>query len=102
MIGIKLTNPGEGYTVPPLVEITDNCNKGYGAHARAIIDYDPMSPTFQQVVDVYVVTPGENYPAIDDSNSEYVVDHVAIIDPGEGYTQSDVITDNAGNVYTQI
>ena len=45
LIGIKLTNPGEGYTVPPLVEITDNCNRGYGANARAIIDYDPQSPT---------------------------------------------------------
>ena len=27
LIGIKLTNPGQGYTVPPLVEITDNCNQ---------------------------------------------------------------------------
>ena len=102
LIGIKLTNPGEGYTVPPLVEITDNCDKGYGAHARAIIDYDPTSPTYQQVTDVVVVTPGENYPAIDDSNTEYVVDHVAVIDTGEGYTQNDVITDNVGNVYTQV
>ena len=102
LIGIKLTNPGEGYTVPPLVEITDNCDKGYGAHARAIIDYDPQSPTYQQVTDVYVVTPGENYPAIDDSNAQYVVDHVAVVDTGEGYTQNDVITDNVGNVYTQV
>ena len=102
LIGIKLTNPGEGYTVPPLVEITDNCDKGYGAHATAVIDYDPQSPTYQQVTDVYVVTPGENYPAIDDSNTEYIVDHVVVIDTGEGYNQNDVITDNAGNVYTPV
>ena len=102
LIGIKLTNPGEGYTVPPLVEITDNCDKGYGAHATAVIDYDPQSPTYQQVTDVYVVTPGENYPAIDDSNTEYIVDHVVVIDTGEGYNQNDVITDNSGNVYTPV
>ena len=102
LIGVKLTNPGEGYTVPPLVEITDNCSKGYGAHARAIIDYDPQSPTYQQVTDIYVVTPGENYPAIDDTNAEYIIDHVAVIDTGLGYTQNDVITDNVGNVYTQV
>ena len=102
LIGVKLTNPGEGYTVPPLVEITDNCSKGYGAHARAIIDYDPQSPTYQQVTDIYVVTPGENYPAIDDTNAEYIIDHVAVIDTGVGYTQNDVITDNVGNVYTQV
>ena len=102
LIGIKLTNPGEGYTVPPLVEITDNCDKGYGAHATAVIDYDPQSPTYQQVTDVYVVTPGENYPAIDDSNTEYIVDHVVVIDTGIGYNQNDVITDNSGNVYTPV
>ena len=37
LIGIKLTNPGQGYTVPPLVEITDNCDQGYGANARALL-----------------------------------------------------------------
>ena len=102
LIGVKLTNPGDGYTVPPLVEVTDNCDNGYGAKARAVIDYDPQSPTYQQVTDIYVVTPGENYPAIDDSNQEYVVDHVLVIDSGENYSENDVITDNSGNVYTPI
>ena len=67
LIGIKLTNPGQGYTVPPLVEITDNCNRGYGANARAVIDYDPKSPTYQQVIDIYIVTPGENYPVVEEN-----------------------------------
>ena len=104
LIGIKLTNPGQGYTVPPLVEITDNCNRGYGANARAIIDYDPQSPTYQQVIDIYIVTPGENYPVIEENvgDKEYTVDHVAIISPGEGYKSEDIIQDNAGNEYTKI
>ena len=104
LIGIKLTNPGQGYTVPPLVEITDNCNRGYGANARAIIDYDPKSPTYQQVIDIYIVTPGENYPVIEENvgDKEYTVDHVAVISPGEGYQNDDIIQDNVGNVYTKI
>lgn len=104
LIGIKLTNPGQGYTVPPLVEITDNCDQGYGANARAIIDYDPTSPTYQQVIDIYVVTAGENYPVIDENSkdNEYIIDHVAVVSPGEGYTSEDVITDNAGNEYVKF
>ena len=104
LIGIKLTNPGQGYTVPPLVEITDNCNRGYGANARAIIDYDPQSPTYQQVTDIYIVTPGENYPVIEENigDKEYTVDHVAVISPGEGYKDEDIIQDNVGNMYTKI
>ena len=104
LIGIKLTNPGQGYTVPPLVEITDNCNQGYGANARAVIDYDPKSPTYQQVTDIYVVTPGENYPVIDENTNdkEYTVDHVVVISPGEDYKEDDVIQDNVGNVYDKI
>ncbi len=104
LIGIKLTNPGQGYTVPPLVEVTDNCDQGYGAHARAVIDYDPSSPTYQQVIDVYVVTPGENYPVIEENSNdnEYTVDHVAVISPGENYTTNDKITDNVGNEYEKI
>ena len=104
LIGIKLTNPGQGYTVPPLVEITDNCNRGYGANARAVIDYDPQSPTYQQVTDIYIVTPGENYPVIEENigDNEYTIDHVVVISPGENYTQDDIIKDNVGNVYDKI
>ena len=52
-----------------------------------MIDYDPKSPTYQQVIDIYVVTPGENYPVIDENvnENEYTVDHVAVISSGENY-----------------
>ena len=101
LIGINIKEPGSGFTIPPIVSITDKCNKGYGAHARAVIDYDPQSPTYQQVIDIYIVTPGEIYPVIEDEN-DYTVDHVLVVDSGSGYDENDVITDNQGNVYTSI
>ena len=105
LIGIKLTNGGGSYITPPFVEIVDNCNQGYGAVARAVIDYDPKSPTYQQVVDVYVVTSGENYPVIepeDGSDAVYTVDHVVVANSGQNYTDEDTITDEKGNVYTKF
>ena len=105
LIGIKLTNGGGSYITPPFVEIVDNCNQGYGAVARAVIDYDPNSPTYQQVVDVYVVTGGENYPVIepaDGSDAVYTVDHVVVVDSGQNYTNNDIITDEQGNEYAMF
>ena len=37
VISIKVADGGSGYLYPPFVEVTDNCNKGYGAHAQAIL-----------------------------------------------------------------
>ena len=105
LIGIKVTNGGGSYVTPPFVEIVDNCNKGYGAVARAVIDYDPNSSTYQQVVDVYVVTGGENYPVIepvDGSDAVYAVDHVVVVDAGQDYTNNDTITDEQGNEYNMF
>ncbi len=103
LIGIELVNPGNGYTVPPIVEITDTCNNGYGAVAKAVIDYDPQSPTYKQVTDIFVVSAGENYPVIEENiDKSFTIDHVVIVNSGEGYTQSDSIQDNEGNNYTFI
>ena len=101
LIGVNIKKPGSGFTFPPIVSVTDKCNKGYGANARAVIDYDPQSPTYQQVTDIYIVTPGENYPVIEGEN-DYTVDHVLVVNSGSGYSDNDVITDNQGNVYTKI
>ena len=103
LIGVKIDDPGGGYTVPPIVEVTDTCNNGYGAVARSVIDYDPSSPTYQQVTDIIVVSPGENYPVTEENtNEEYTVDHVVVVSSGENYRETDTITDNEGNVYTKI
>ena len=105
LIGIDLTNGGSGYNTPPFVEIVDNCNKGYGAVARAVIDYDEDSPTYQQVTDIYIVSEGENYPIIednidDDNTPPYTIDRVVIVDPGCCYDPDDKVIDNDGNIYT--
>ena len=105
LIGIKMKDMGTGYKSPPFVEITDTCNKGYGASARAIIDYDPSSPTYQMVTDIYVVSSGENYPVIepeDDDTGEYTVDHVVVVNPGQNYQPTDNVVDDKGNVYNMF
>ena len=79
-----MTDGGSGYRTPPFVEIVDNCDEGYGAVAKAIIDSDPQSPTFEQVVDIVVISGGENYPIIEpdeDDEGVYNVDHVVVVNP---------------------
>ena len=124
VIGVKLTNGGSGYRFPPFVEISDNCNQGYGAIGRAIIDYDETSPTYGQVTEVYIVSEGENYPIgdlYDDSDNTtadtviadnskkepdpfvpkiYVVPNVIIVDPGNGYEDTDKAKDQFNNDYS--
>ena len=105
LIGMKVTNAGSGYQSPPFVEIEDTCRKGYGAVARSVIDYDPSSPTYQQVTDVYVVSSGENYPVIEPEEGDdgvYTVDHVVVVKPGQNYRQEDTVIDDKGNVYEKI
>ena len=102
IIGIDLLSGGTGYKSPPFIEITDDCQQGYGAIARAEIDEDEESPTFGQVTDVYIVSQGENYPVPEpelDSRPPYVVDHVVIVNPGIGYTSTDTFTDEDDNDY---
>ena len=96
LLGIKMTDGGSGYTTPPFVEIIDNCDQGFGAVARAVVDYDPQSPTYQQVVDVYVVSPGENYPVIEtDDDGVYTVDPNSTWPPSRGeYKMKDEMSRN--------
>ena len=103
IIGVDLVSGGSGYNSPPFIEITDECKKGYGAIARAVIDYDEDSPTYQQVTDIYIVSEGENYPVPEDQGVEpFVPDHVIPINPGENYDDDTVVKDQFGNVYTVL
>ena len=105
LIGMKVINAGSGYKSPPFVEIEDTCRKGYGAVARSVIDYDPSSPTYQQVTDVYIVSTGENYPVIEPDEEDegvYAVDHVVVVKPGQNYKQEDIVVDDKGNVYEKF
>ena len=102
LLGVDLVNGGGGYTFPPFVEIVDECDRGYGASARAIIDYDPESPTFQEIVDIYVVTEGENY-TIGGEVEDYIPDDEKgpiVVRSGSGYNPDDVVRDSEGNEYS--
>jgi hypothetical protein len=90
-IGIKITNPGSGYTFPPFVEITDECGQGYGALARSAIN------DAGEVTGIYLISEGENYPAREIKN--YTIGNILIFDPGSGYSQGDAATDDYGNNY---
>jgi len=100
LIGIDIIDGGSGYDFPPFVEIVDDCNQGYGAIARAVIDYDEESPTYKQVIDIYIVSEGENYPIGDVEETElqefklpYIIDGIIIVESGTGYTNNDTVID---------
>jgi len=90
VISVQVTNPGNNYTFPPFVEVVDDCGQGYGCVARATVKNGKIDT-------IYVVSEGENYPV--DDEIPYIVDSVSIIDPGSGYEEDDIITDNLGNEY---
>ena len=90
IVGIEMTDGGSGYTAPPIVTITDSCDKGYGAYASANIDQNPQSPTYGQILSVSMITVGENYPAEEEEVPLYV-DGVVIDNPGEGYQPGDTL-----------
>jgi hypothetical protein len=81
IVGVELTDPGLGYTDPPIVTFQDSCNKGYGAYGRAIIDEIPTSPTFGQIIAVVMTSEGVNYPAEIDELPLFIKE-IIIEDPG--------------------
>jgi len=81
IVGVKLTDPGLGYTEAPIVTFQDSCNKGYGAYGRAIIDQIPTSPTFGQITSVVIISEGVNYPAEIDELPLFI-EEIIIEDPG--------------------
>lgn len=81
IVGVQMTDPGLGYTDPPIVTFQDSCNKGYGAYGRAIIDEVPTSPTFGQITAVVVTSEGANYPAEIDELPLFI-EEIIIEDPG--------------------
>ena len=90
VIDVQITNPGNGYTFPPFVEVVDSCGQGYGCVARATVKAGKIDT-------IYVVSVGENYPV--DEVLPYVVESVNIINPGSGYQDGDTVIDNLGNEY---
>ena len=109
MLGVDLVNGGGGYTTPPFVEIVDECGSGFGGIARAIIDRNPNSPTYQQITDIILDSPGEGYtPSVDNPINDITIDPNSpgtILTGGGGYIPStpgapgDIVEDNTGNTY---
>jgi len=101
ILGVNITSPGEGYIDAPLISFTDGCNQGYGAYGQAVIDTNQNSPTYGQLTDIIITSPGTNYPTdgysiidednpdsvniIDSDNSEVYVDRVIIENGGSNY-----------------
>lgn len=100
IIGFDILSGGSGYDFPPFVEIVDDCKQGRGAIARAVVSGG-------SVVDIYIVSEGENYPVdtpeevpegIDqetyqNSTGPYVIDTIIVVNPGTNYAPDDVVID---------
>ena len=91
ILGVDITYPGEGYTSEPLISFVDNCDQGYGAYGRAMIDKDPNSPTFGQLTGVLMLSEGENYPT--GEQTDVFVDKIVVEKGGSGYKLDDEIED---------
>jgi tetrahydromethanopterin S-methyltransferase subunit G len=109
VIGIRLKKKGKKYKYPPFVEIIDDCEQGYGAVARSIIDENG------EVTSIYIVSEGENYPIgdinvnIDEeiaetnpSNIPSYVSDVYVEQSGSEYKETDIVTDDFGNKYVIV
>ena len=99
IMGVEITDPGSGYTSPPLVSFGDKCDQGYGGYGTAIIDTNPDSDDYGQVTAVVITSPGENYPVdsgltVDGKFPEAYVDDIIIEDPGSNYEEGDFISDD--------
>ena len=109
VIGIKVKKKGKKYKYPPFVEIIDDCEQGYGAVAKSIINEDG------EVTGIYMVSEGENYPVgnINSNTGEQIsennpveipnyVSDVHIQQPGFGYQETDRVFDDFDNEYSLI
>jgi len=80
VVGVNMSSFGSGFTSPPFVTITDNCNNGKGATATAEVDLDESSPTFGQIKDIVITNPGGGYVG------PGVIDTIINVDTGEEIT----------------
>ena len=100
LIGAVVTNPGVGYVSPPFVEVTDNCNQGYGGIVQTTIN--TTGPLAGQVASAYVISDGENYPVGNQDPDVFTIVSVLIENPGVEYAPDDIVVDNLGNEYSVV
>ena len=91
IVGVEITDPGEGYSEEPLVSFTDSCDQGIGAFGKAIVDKNINSPTFGQITNVVILSEGENYPVdIPGEVDEVYIEKIIIENPGAGYENATI------------
>ena len=85
IIGVEIDNPGSGYEDTPFITFSDNCDKGYGAYGRAVIQGG-------RVTSILITSIGENYPTETDQQDEvFYIDDVIIENPGTNYDEDDTV-----------
>ena len=110
IIGVQITDPGSGYFYkPPFIRFKDSCGLGYGAVGQAKVDFNPKSPTYGQIVNVVMLSEGENYPISENNDNDSInseeltvgIVDIQVIIPGSGYeSETTTVTDNLGTEYT--
>ena len=91
IIGVEITDPGQGYTQEPIVHFTDSCGQGFGAFGKVIIDRNVNSPSYGQITDVVVLSEGENFPVdLPSEVGQVFIDKVIIENPGSGYENASI------------
>jgi hypothetical protein len=100
LIGAVITNAGSGYISAPFVEVTDNCNQGYGGIVQTTIN--TTGPLAGQVASVVVISDGENYPVGTQDPDVFTIVSVLIENPGVEYEPDDIVIDNLGNEYSVV
>ena len=93
IMGVEITNPGQGYAEGPLVSFNDSCEQGYGAFGKAVVDQNPTSSTYGQVTGVIVLSEGTNYPTDGLPEQEAFIDTVIIENPGLDYEDAEISDD---------
>lgn len=91
IIGVEMTDNGNGYLEDPIVTFTDSCDQGYGAYGKAVVDKNVNSPTYGQVTDIIILGEGENYPV--DTPAEVAIlyiDKIIIENQGSGYENAEI------------
>ena len=100
IVGVEITNPGEGYTEAPLINFSDNCDQGYGAFGKVIIEKNINSPRYGQVTNVIITSEGENYPVdLPADVGDIFIKEIIVENGGEGYEDA-FINDKCMNLKT--
>ena len=110
MLGVEITDPGSSYfELPPIVNFQDPCKKGYGAAGEALVDYDPNSDTYGQIIAVNIISEGENFPVPNNDANVIIAGDVpvGVIDTimaisGDGYDVNNTTASDGNTEYNLV